>query len=440
MPPGTSVARRRRSPGRARRAAWRSTAWIVRPSRLGVVGGSNAVIAGRAGRRPARARCRVASRGRRCRAADRGAACRGRGPARASPGRSVRYRRSGTSVRPFDFVLPRSSSISRPVEEQLAGPLRLVVVAVRLLERRDVGADQPGLVALDPRVGVGQVDLAGPDRLDLGPGQDDPRLERVLDAELVARPSVEGDRRSRPRELAPCRDAAMGPTDAIVRGDAANAGPIRTGVSIAYPPTGVVRLDGHLLRGGAATVLSITAHHLLSFAINRTGCATPRASTEDASLRPPSERQRRLAEELDRLVPDRGPRPDRRSPGSVDGDVRHDPDLVDPALVRRQPLGDRQLRARRSSGELDPLLDRALAERRLADERRPLAVLEGAGDDLARRCAAPVDEHDEPDVLAGRRDRRRRRRLPPGCRRRPPARTSAPADELADAIRRAAVT
>ena len=49
------------------------------------------------------------------------------------------------------------------VEQQLAGPLRLVVVAVAALERGDVGADQPRLAALDARVGVGQVGLAGAD-------------------------------------------------------------------------------------------------------------------------------------------------------------------------------------------------------------------------------------------------------------------------------------
>ena len=44
-----------------------------------------------------------------------------------------------------------------------------------------------------------------------------------------------------------------------------NAGPMRTGVRVAYHPQGV-RPDGHLLRGGAGLrVLSITAHHLLSF-------------------------------------------------------------------------------------------------------------------------------------------------------------------------------
>ena len=79
------------------------------------------------------------------------------------------------------------------VEEQLPLALGLVVVAVALLERSDVGADQPRFVALDARVGIRQVDLAGADGLDLGAGQDETGLERVLDAELVPRPTVQGD-------------------------------------------------------------------------------------------------------------------------------------------------------------------------------------------------------------------------------------------------------
>jgi hypothetical protein len=79
------------------------------------------------------------------------------------------------------------------VEEQLPLALGLVVVAVALLERRDVGADQPRLVALDPRVGVRQVDLAGADRLDLGAGQDEAGLDDLLDRELVSRSPIERD-------------------------------------------------------------------------------------------------------------------------------------------------------------------------------------------------------------------------------------------------------
>jgi hypothetical protein len=79
------------------------------------------------------------------------------------------------------------------VQEQLPLALGLVVVPVGLLERSDVGADQPGLVALDARVGIRQVDLAGADGLDLGAGQDDTGLERVLDREFVPCPAVQGD-------------------------------------------------------------------------------------------------------------------------------------------------------------------------------------------------------------------------------------------------------
>ena len=79
------------------------------------------------------------------------------------------------------------------MQEQLAVPLRLVVQAVAALPRRDVRADQPGLALLDPGERVGQVDLAGADRLDLGPGQHDAGLHRVLDGELVAGAPVQGD-------------------------------------------------------------------------------------------------------------------------------------------------------------------------------------------------------------------------------------------------------
>src|SRR4029078_7384690 len=79
--------------------------------------------------------------------------------------------------------------------EELAGPLRSVVVAVSTLERRDVGTDQPRLAAVDPGVGVGQIRLAGPERLDLRPGQDDAGLERLVDRVVVAGSSVECDGR-----------------------------------------------------------------------------------------------------------------------------------------------------------------------------------------------------------------------------------------------------
>jgi len=78
------------------------------------------------------------------------------------------------------------------MEQELADPQRLVVIAIGLLERRDVGADQPRLVALDPRIRIRQVDLACPDRLDLRAGQDDARLEDLVDRELVSGLPIEG--------------------------------------------------------------------------------------------------------------------------------------------------------------------------------------------------------------------------------------------------------
>lgn len=48
----------------------------------------------------------------------------------------------------------------RAMKQQLAVAARLVVVAVALLERRDVRAEQPRFALLDAGVGIGQVDLA----------------------------------------------------------------------------------------------------------------------------------------------------------------------------------------------------------------------------------------------------------------------------------------
>jgi len=57
-----------------------------------------------------------------------------------------------------------------------------------------VGANEPGLVPVDAGERIGQVHLPGPDRLDLGPGQGEAGLDRVVDRELVAGAPVEGDR------------------------------------------------------------------------------------------------------------------------------------------------------------------------------------------------------------------------------------------------------
>ena len=78
-------------------------------------------------------------------------------------------------------------------------------------------------------------------------------------------------------------------------------------------------------------------------------------------------------------------------------DVRGDALVVDPRLVRGEPAGDRQPERAALAGQLLPLLDRALAETGLADQRRAVVVLERTGHDLAGRRAALVDQHDELD-------------------------------------------
>ena len=277
----------------------------------------------------------------------------------------VRYIRSGTIVWPFCLgATEQLVDLARGGAAASGSASARGCSGCRLLERRDVGADQPRLALLDPGIGVRDVDLAGADRLDLGAGQGDARLERLVDRELVAGSSVEGDGRARwieGMEVAvvggPVLDCARTP---------ALCGPA---FELLTHPQGV-RLDGHLLRGGAATR---TVDHCTSPPFvprNRTRRGAMCARRVGASVaRHPSATQCRRA--------GRAPRPARPAPrssvgsvpgaasaGSADGDVRVDADVVDPALVRRQPACAIVRRnAPPSPGSSLPLLDRALAER-----------------------------------------------------------------------------
>jgi hypothetical protein len=67
------------------------------------------------------------------------------------------------------------------------------------------GATSAAFAALDAGVGIGQAALAGAEGLDLGSGQHDAGLDRVLDRESVARPPVEGDGLLSPMAQAPGR-------------------------------------------------------------------------------------------------------------------------------------------------------------------------------------------------------------------------------------------
>src|SRR4029077_11840674 len=127
--------------------------------------------------------------------------------------------------------------------------LRLVVVPIGLFEWRDVRTDQPSLVLLDARVGVGQVGLAHADGLDLRPVQDDTGLERLVDREVVAGSSVEGDGLFVAHVGSP---RVRGRAHGGVGPGRTNAGPDGPALELLTHPQGV-RLNGHLLRGGAAT-------------------------------------------------------------------------------------------------------------------------------------------------------------------------------------------
>ena len=67
------------------------------------------------------------------------------------------------------------------VQQQLARPLRLVVEAVGLQVFRNIGVDQPYLAVLGIGIGFRDRGLAVAQRLDLGAGQRNPGLNRIVD-------------------------------------------------------------------------------------------------------------------------------------------------------------------------------------------------------------------------------------------------------------------
>src|SRR5262249_28085363 len=91
-------------------------------------------------------------------------------------------------------------------------PARVRVLARALLVGRHVDVLEPGLALAHAREAVDQGDLAGADRLDLGPGQDDASLDRLVDEVVVesaaagradpnpARARVPGHRSAGPRQ------------------------------------------------------------------------------------------------------------------------------------------------------------------------------------------------------------------------------------------------
>ena len=82
-------------------------------------------------------------------------------------------------------------------------------------------------------------------------------------------------------------------------------------------------------------------------------------------------------------------------------DVGHDADALDRDVARREVLRDGELERPAVVVVAIQDLDRALAERALADDQRAVVVLERAGDDLAGRGAAAVLQHDHRVVRLG---------------------------------------
>ena len=167
--------------------------------------------------------------------------------------------------------------------------------------------------------------------------------------------------------------------------------------SSAYHPQGV-RLNGHLLRGGAATR---TVDHCTSPPFvpgNRTRWARSERKARRCEVAPDGSggreadrADRRRAERLERLVEDRvvaGRRSARQRRRRRPASARR----RGSSACRGQPAGDRQPEPAAVAVSSVHCWTVPLPNDCLADERRPLRVLQRAGDDLARRRGAAVDE------------------------------------------------
>ena len=79
------------------------------------------------------------------------------------------------------------------MEQQLPRSLGNVVHPIGLDVLGDVAAHEPDLAAVEVGVSIFQVRLAVAQALDLGAGQDDPRLDLLQEVKLVPRAAVAGD-------------------------------------------------------------------------------------------------------------------------------------------------------------------------------------------------------------------------------------------------------
>ena len=338
--------------------------------------------------------------------------------------RSLMYSRSGTIVWPFWRVRPTSSSISERWSSSLRVRLGRGCRAVSMPARtarcaRRSATPRPARRAR--RHCRGSTLWARIDLISV-PVRARPASKVSSIVIVVAGSSVEGDglvaHARAPGRWWSLEGSAAAPGRTIVlrtherrprQGPASDCG---------FTTRRSDRLDGHLLRGGeCAGVRHCTSPPFVRGyrTGERRGCK--RGMRSSGGRHPPRGRARRSGRPGARTVDaSRTSRPWRSVAGVI---VRRRPrstrrraraPSVDPALVRRQPARDGQPEAPPFAGQLLPLLDGALAERR-ARRRAWRDRCPGARPPRSRgRRAAPIDEDHDLDRRGRSRRRRRRRR------------------------------
>jgi hypothetical protein len=204
-----------------------------------------------------------------------------------------------------------------------------------------------------------------------------------------------------------------------------NAGPIRAGARVAFPPTGCPTRRPSPARW--CSYAYCRSLHITSFrsqkpySMRRVAqerrAATIRRRLLERRGRRAGEDLERPVERRDRCRPGPGPGPSRRRRGQARP--------VDPALRRREPAGDVSLNAPPSPVSSCHCWTVPFPYDVLADQTCARRVLQGARHDLAGRRAAVIDQDTRPDRRV---DRRRRRDASVGvrARRRPAPRTGRP--------------
>ncbi len=87
------------------------------------------------------------------------------------------------------------------MDQQLTGPVGIVIGVATVTVRGDMGADQPQLSVVDPGIRLADRRLASPDRLDLRPRQGDAGLDRLVDEVVVEGAAIGRDHPVRPSLL-----------------------------------------------------------------------------------------------------------------------------------------------------------------------------------------------------------------------------------------------